>query len=60
MAAADLDVLCVTGPPKVLYLTGYDAIWYSWRLPLGCAVLREPARLLFFDWTRHEGVRPLR
>jgi Xaa-Pro aminopeptidase len=55
MAAAGLDVLYVTSPPNILYLTGYDAIWYPWRLPLGCAVVREPAQLLFFDWTRHEG-----
>jgi Xaa-Pro aminopeptidase len=55
MAAAGLDVLYVTSPPNILYLSGYDAIWYPWRLPLGCAVVREPAGLLFFDWTRHEG-----
>jgi Xaa-Pro aminopeptidase len=55
MAAAGLDVLYVTSPPNVLYLSGYDAIWYPWRLPLGCAVVREPAQLLFFDWSRHEG-----
>jgi Xaa-Pro aminopeptidase len=55
MAAAGLDALYVTSPANVFYLTGYDAIWYPWRLPLGCVVVREPAALLFFDWTRHEG-----
>ncbi|MFT3864397.1 MAG: Xaa-Pro peptidase family protein [Solirubrobacterales bacterium] len=59
MAAAGLDVLYVTSPPNVLYLSGYDAIWYPWRLPLGCAVVREPAQLLFFDWVRHEGYAKL-
>jgi Xaa-Pro aminopeptidase len=59
MAAAGLDVLYVTSPPNILYLSGYDAIWYPWRLPLGCAVVREPAQLLFFDWTRHEGYAKL-
>lgn len=59
MAASGLDVLYVTSPPNILYLTGYDAIWYPWRLPLGCAVVREPAQLLFFDWTRHEGYAKL-
>ncbi len=59
MAAAGLDVLYVTSPPNILYLSGYDAIWYPWRLPLGCAVVREPAQLLFFDWTRHEGYATL-
>jgi Xaa-Pro aminopeptidase len=55
MARRGLDVLVVTSPPNLLYLTGYAAIWYPWRLPLGVAVVREPASLVFFDWTRHEG-----
>lgn len=59
MAATGLDVLYVTSPPNIFYLSGYDAIWYPWRLPLGCAVVRDPARLLFFDWTRHEGYAKL-
>jgi len=59
MAAAGIDVLYVTSPPNILYLSGYDAIWYPWRLPLGCAVVGEPAQLLFFDWTRHEGYAKL-
>jgi len=55
MAARGIDVLYVTSPANVFYLTGYEAIWYPWRLPLGCVVVREPATLLFCDWTRHEG-----
>ena len=55
MSREGLDALYVTSPPNLFYLTGYDAIWYPWRLPLGCVVLREPAKLIFFDWTRHEG-----
>ena len=55
MAREGLDALYVTSPPNLFYLTGYDAIWYPWRLPLGCVVVREPAKLIFFDWTRHEG-----
>ena len=54
MADAGLDVLYVTSPSNIQYLTGYEAVWYPWRLPLGCAVVRDPARLIFFDWTRHE------
>lgn len=59
MAADGLDALYVTSPPNLFYLTGYDAIWYPWRLPLGCVVIREPARTVFFDWTRHEGYAKL-
>jgi Xaa-Pro aminopeptidase len=55
MGRRGLDVLFVTSPANILYLTGYQAIWYPWRLPLGVAVVREPAALIFFDWTRHEG-----
>jgi Xaa-Pro aminopeptidase len=54
MAAAGLDVLYLTSPPNILYLTGYEAVWYPWRLPLGLALVREPATAIFFDWTRHE------
>lgn len=59
MAREGLDALFVTSPPNLFYLTGYDAIWYPWRLPLGCVVVREPAELIFFDWTRHEGYAKL-
>jgi Xaa-Pro aminopeptidase len=54
MAARNVDVLYVTSPANLVYLTGYEAVWYPWRLPLGCAVVREPDALIFFDWTRHE------
>lgn len=54
MERAELDVLYLTSPPNIFYLTGYEAVWYPWRLPLGVAVVRDPAQLIFFDWTRHE------
>jgi Xaa-Pro aminopeptidase len=54
MSARNLDVLYVTSPANLVYLTGYEAVWYPWRLPLGCAVVRDPDALIFFDWTRHE------
>ncbi|HWI75337.1 MAG TPA: Xaa-Pro peptidase family protein [Baekduia sp.] len=53
MAVAEIDVLYVTSPPNILYLTGYEAVWYPWRLPLGCAIVRDPELVLFFDWDRH-------
>jgi Xaa-Pro aminopeptidase len=55
MGRRGIDVLFVTSPANLLYLTGYIAIWYPWRLPLGAAIVRDPAAVVFFDWTRHEG-----
>jgi Xaa-Pro aminopeptidase len=54
MSERGVDVLYLTSPANIVYVTGYEAVWYPWRLPLGCAIVREPAQLLFFDWTRHE------
>jgi Xaa-Pro aminopeptidase len=54
MAAAGVDVLYVTSPSNIFYLTGYEAVWYPWRLPLGCAVVAASEQLIFYDWTRHE------
>lgn len=59
MAAAGVDVLYVTNPANVIYLCGYEAVWYSPRLPLGVAVVREPAELVFFDWSRHQAYAEL-
>ena len=36
-----IDVLYVTSPANLCYLTGYEAIWYPSRLPLGLAVVRD-------------------
>jgi Xaa-Pro aminopeptidase len=54
MARRDVDVLYVTSPANLLYLTGYEAIWYPWRLPVGVVVDRTSDELLLFDWDRHE------
>ncbi|NKF23576.1 M24 family metallopeptidase [Solimonas marina] len=53
MKARDIELLYVTSPPNIQYLTGYEAIWYPNRLPVG--VLLDVARddTLFFDWVRH-------
>jgi Xaa-Pro aminopeptidase len=48
-----IDVLYVTSPANLCYLTGYEAIWYPSRLPLGLAVVRDGEQTVFFDWTRH-------
>jgi Xaa-Pro aminopeptidase len=55
MEARGIDVLYVTSPANLLYLTGYEAIWYPSRLPVGVAIDRHSDRVVLFDWTRHEG-----
>ena len=55
MAARGIDVLYVTSPPNLLYLTGYQAIWYPPRLPVGAVLVRDAPDVVAFDWVRHEG-----
>jgi Xaa-Pro aminopeptidase len=55
MRARSIDVLYVTSPPNLLYLTGYEAIWYPPRLPVGVAILAGDETTTVFDWSRHEG-----
>ena len=52
-ARRGVDVLFVTSPANLLYLTGYAAIWYPWRLPLGPRSSRAgDRRLLRLDAPR--------
>ncbi|CAN5193631.1 Xaa-Pro peptidase family protein [soil metagenome] len=53
LAARGIDVLYVTSPSNLYYLTGYVASWYPPRLPVGLAIHRSDPRIVFFDWTRH-------
>jgi Xaa-Pro aminopeptidase len=53
MEERGLDLLYVTSPANLFYLTGYEAIWYPNRLPLGVVVDRACPEVVFFDWTRH-------
>lgn len=53
--ARDIDLLYVTSPANLCYLTGYEAIWYPSRLPLGAVIDRARPEVVFFDWSRHEG-----
>jgi Xaa-Pro aminopeptidase len=55
MAAGGIDVLYVTSPANLFYLTGYEAIWYPNRLPVGAVLDRADPEVLLFDWSRHEG-----
>jgi Xaa-Pro aminopeptidase len=55
MADKGIDVLYVTSPPNLLYLTGYEAIWYPPRLPVGAVLVASEETVVAFDWSRHEG-----
>jgi Xaa-Pro aminopeptidase len=55
MDARGIDVLYVTSPANLFYLTGYEAVWYPSRLPLGAVVDRASRDVLLLDWSRHEG-----
>ncbi len=54
---ADIDVLLVTSPANVYWLSDYEASWYPPRLPVGLAVWAE-GDAVFFDWSRHAEFLP--
>ena len=52
MDKAGLDLLYVTSPPNLLYLTGVDLTWWAIRYPSGLAISRSADRPLFFaQWS---------
>ncbi|KAA9108032.1 M24 family metallopeptidase [Microbacterium rhizomatis] len=53
-----IDVLLVTSPSNLYWLTDYEASWYPPRLPVGVAVWADDERTVFFDWSRHEEFLP--
>ena len=55
MESRDIDLLYVTSPANLCYLTGYQAIWYPSRIPLGAVIDGANADVTFFDWDRHAG-----
>jgi Xaa-Pro aminopeptidase len=55
MAVRGIELLYVTSPANLFYLTGYEAIWYPNRLPLGAVLDCKRPDIVFFDWTRHAG-----
>jgi Xaa-Pro aminopeptidase len=54
MAGRGMDLLYVTSPANLFYLTGYEAIWYPSRLPLGAIIDCGSPEVIFFDWSRHD------
>ena len=48
MESRGIDILYVTSPANLCYLTGYEAIWYPNRLPFGsCPISRSPGDHFF-------------
>ncbi len=54
MRERDVDVLFVTSPPNLYYLTGFESIWYPPRAPVGVVVSASDEGLVFLDYERHE------
>ncbi len=54
MRERGVDVLFVTSPPNLCYLTGFESVWYPPRAPVGVVVRAEDERLVFLDYERHE------
>ena len=55
MESRGIDILYITSPANLFYLTGYEAIWYPNRLPLGLVINRASPEVTVFDWSRHVG-----
>jgi Xaa-Pro aminopeptidase len=54
MREREVDVLLVTSPPNLCYLTGFQSVWYPPRAPVGVVVSTADERLVFLDYERHE------
>jgi Xaa-Pro aminopeptidase len=54
MRERGVDVLVVTSPPNLFYLTGFESIWYPPRAPVAVVVSVDDERLVFLDYERHE------
>jgi Xaa-Pro aminopeptidase len=54
MRERGVEVLFVTSPPNLCYLTGFESVWYPPRAPVGVVVCAGDERLVFLDYERHE------
>jgi Xaa-Pro aminopeptidase len=54
MREREVDVLFVTSPANLCYLTGFESIWYPPRAPVGVVVAADDERIVFCDYERHE------
>lgn len=53
MMTRQIDLLLVTSPPNITWLTGYDSIWYRRTTPTGLAIRASSDTTLFFDSVSH-------
>ena len=53
MQRVGLDMLYVTSPPNITYLTGYDSRWYRRSTSTGVALHAASDRVIFFDDITH-------
>ena len=54
MGRRGIDLLLVSSPPNITYLTGYDMIWYYLTSPVSVAVHAESGQTLFFEISEHQ------
>ena len=54
MARREIDLLFVSSPPNITYLTGYDMIWYYLTSPVSVAVHADSGQTLFFEVPYHK------
>jgi Xaa-Pro aminopeptidase len=54
MRERDIDVLFVTSPANLCYLTGFESIWYPPRAPVGVVLTADDEGIVFCDYERHE------
>lgn len=55
MATRGIDLLYVTSPTNIYYLTNVEAIWYAGRTPTGAAVTAA-GQVIYFDSWNHGGI----
>ena len=54
MTRRKIDVLFVSSPPNITYLTGYDMIWYYLTSPVSVAVHADSGQTCFFEVSYHK------
>lgn len=55
MAELGIDVLYITSPANIYYLTNIEAIWFAGRTPTGVVVTRDGS-VIYFDSWNHGGI----
>ena len=54
MARREIDLLFVSSPPNITYLTGYDMVWYYLTSPVSVAVHADSGQTVFFEVPYHQ------